>query len=452
MTRVSLSFPRILLSLLASAAFVLSLHAPAAAQTTQKVVVMTSYPEEMVSRFETAFEKAHPGTRVEIIWRRSGDAMSYLESHPGHIDVYWTPAQRAFAILAKKGAFRRIPVDMTGLPAKVGGYPISDPDLRYVAAEIAGFGFAINPQRLREKNLPQPAQWTDLTAPQWQDELVFPTPSRVGFAPPLIEILAQGYGWEKGWTLLQQIGSNARPLNQGGPEVSNDVAKGDVSLVVSIDFFIQSAIASGAPIKFIYPGVTGYSPAHIAVFKDAPNPDTAKAFAQYVLSDEGQKILFHSDILKLPVRPATYADKPADYYNPFTAAKVMPFEFDNARALSRQGLNNALFDVMVTDQHRRLREALTTLAEAEQAAGNDLALKAKLEQARKLVTRLPITERQADALAGRFVANFELDATPDANVALLRSWSEQVTQNRQQAIQIAQQVIDARSGKKGVGN
>jgi len=436
-------FRRIFPSLFASALLALCSPHAAAESTPRKVVVMTSYPEEVVTNFEAGFEKAYPGMRVEIIWRRSGDAMNYLQDNPGHIDVYWTPSQRTFARLAKQGAFTRLPVDMEGLPAKVGGYPISDPDLLYAAFEIAGFGFAVNTQRLREKNLPRPRQWTDLAEPQWRDELIFPIPSRAAFAPPLVEILAQGYGWEEGWTLLQRIGGNSRPPDGSAPDDSNSIAKGRVAVAVSLDFFIRSAIDNGAPIDFVYPAVTGYSPAHVAVFKDAPNPEAAKAFAQYVLSSEGQKLLFHPDLLRLPVRPAVYADKPAGYYDPFNAAKVMPYEFDNRRAQERQGLNNALFDVMVTKQHANLREVLDTLARAEQAAGNDSALNTQLDQARKLATRLPITEEQANALSGRFAANFEIDTKPDANAALLREWSEQVARNRREALQIAQRVVKA---------
>jgi len=426
---------------------------PAAAESPPpSVVVMTSYPEELVSLVEAGFEKAHPDTRVEIIWRRSGDAMSYAEENPGHIDVYWAPAQRAFAKLARKGAFKRLPADMAGLPAKVGGFPISDPGGLYAATEIAGFGFAVNAKRLREKKLPQPTQWTDLADPRWRDELIFPIPSRAGFAPPLVEILAQGYGWEKGWTLLQQIGSNARPPNADAPNDSRSIAKGRVSVAVSLDFFIRAAIDDGAPITFVYPGVTGYSPAHVGVFKDAPHPDAARTFAEYVLSDDGQKLLFHPDMRRLPVRPAVYAGKPEGYYDPFQAAKVMPFEFDNKLAQERQGLNNALYDVMVTDQHERLRAALATVAKAERAAAGNQAMRAKLDRARKLVTKLPITEQQANALSGRFVSNFEFADKPDANADLLRGWAEQVARNRRQAMRIAQQMIDAQPGIGGAAN
>lgn len=439
MTLRSSRLSKTLSSLLASALLSLcAIHSATASGN--KVVVMTSYPEEVVSLIEAGYEKAHPGARVEIIWRRSGDAMNYLKDNPGHVDVYWTPSQRTFAKLAEQGAFKPLPIDMSGLPTKVGGFPVSDPDLLYAAAEISGFGFAVNTERLREKGLPQPAQWSDLTDPRWQDELLFPVPSRAAFAPPLLEIVAQGYGWEKGWALLQQVGSNSRPPNSDAPNDTNRIARGQIAVNVTMDFFIKPDIDKGAPVIFVYPGVTGYSPAHIAIFKDAPDPQAAKAFTEYVLSAEGQKLLFHPDMLRLPVRPAVYADKPEGYYDPFKAAQVMPFEFDNKLAQKRQGLNNALYDVMVTDSHAQLRQALAAVATAEQSATANPALKAQLEQARQLITRLPITEQQASTLAPRFVSVFEFSDKPDANADLLRAWTEQVTQNREQAIRLAQEI------------
>ena len=36
----------------------------------------------------------------------------------------------------------------------------------------------------------------------------------------------------------------------------------------------------------------------------------------YLLSETGQKLLFHPDVRKLPVRAAVYADKPEGYFDP----------------------------------------------------------------------------------------------------------------------------------------
>lgn len=88
----------------------------------EKVVVLTSYPQEVVTQFEAAFEQAYPQYRLEILWRQSRDAMSYLHQTHSPVDVYWTPAQRNFAVLAKEGALRKLDIDLKGLPKKLAAF------------------------------------------------------------------------------------------------------------------------------------------------------------------------------------------------------------------------------------------------------------------------------------------------------------------------------------------
>lgn len=39
-----------------------------------RVVVMTSYPDELVQRYEQAFERANPGTDLQVVLKPSRDA------------------------------------------------------------------------------------------------------------------------------------------------------------------------------------------------------------------------------------------------------------------------------------------------------------------------------------------------------------------------------------------
>src|SRR5262245_18797718 len=61
------------------------------------LVVLTSYPDEVVSRFEAAFEAAHPDYRLQIVWRMPHDALPYLsQPKQSGVDVYWSPSPRTF--------------------------------------------------------------------------------------------------------------------------------------------------------------------------------------------------------------------------------------------------------------------------------------------------------------------------------------------------------------------
>ena len=123
-------------------------------------------------------------------------------------------------------------------------------------------------------------------------------------------MILQAYGWEKGWALLLQMGGNMGAITERTFGVPEAVISGQYGIGVVIDFFGLSAIASGQPVDFAYPSLTAVVPATVAVVKNGPNPDNARAFIEYLLSDEGQLRLFTPEIGRLPVVPALYAARP----------------------------------------------------------------------------------------------------------------------------------------------
>ncbi|GAB6041269.1 hypothetical protein [Endothiovibrio diazotrophicus] len=55
------------------AAALLALAGAAGTPAAERLTVMTSYPEAVVSRFEEAFERRHPEIRLQILWRMPHD-------------------------------------------------------------------------------------------------------------------------------------------------------------------------------------------------------------------------------------------------------------------------------------------------------------------------------------------------------------------------------------------
>jgi phosphoglycerate transport regulatory protein PgtC len=429
-------------SLLATTLVCLLGHA--SAQDAGKLLVVSSYPETMTALYKSAFEKSHPGVQVEILQRRSGEALQLLrQADQSKADVYWAAAQSNFIALAKDGAFRHLDMPLAGLPIGIGGFPVSDPAFYYAAFEVAGYGFAINPERLQKKGLSEPKDWTDLTDPAWQDEIIFPQPSKIGFAPMMIETILQSYGWERGWAILHAIGANAQLLGERGSNIADDIAKSQASVGVSIDFFINTAIAKGAPVRFVYPGVTGYSPGQVAILRQAPHAKEAEAFVNFLLSVEGQKLLFDPAIRRLPARPSVYAAKPEGYFDPFANKPGVAFVFNPTHALARQNLDKALFDALITDTQLQLRDTLKTISQAEKLADASAnpALKAKAQQARRLASAPPLNAVQASGMAERFAD--DADGKSKRNAELIAQWKKQARQNRADAERLAEQVIAA---------
>lgn len=441
MHRSLFSFGKLLLSLAVGFA---SCTAFAQDATGNKVVVMTSYPDAMVALYKTAFEKKYPDMQVEVFKRDVAQALTDLRKpDQAGIDVYWAPAQRNFLALAKEHAFHRLNVVSAGLPVGIGGFPLSDPAGYYAAFEMAGYGFAVNAQRLQQKGLSQPTDWLDLTDNKWKDEIIFPAPDQVGFVPLMIDTVLQNYGWERGWSILQAIGANAQLIGERGGNIADDISKGQASVGLSIDFPINAAIAKGAPMTFVYPAAPGYSVAHVAIMKNAPHVVPAQAFADFVLSQEGQKLLFDAGIRKLPVRPSVYAAKPDGYYDPFNVKISRPVVFSPQRAYERQDLNNALFNLLITDTQMQLREVLDTVSQAERAAAasSNPALVEQARKARVLSGAVPFNAVQATGYAEQFSSTSA--SAQKRNDDLISEWKKQIRKNRNEAEKSAMQVLRA---------
>lgn len=398
------------------------------------VVVLTSFQDELVSRFEAAFEKAHPEYRLQVIWRMPQDAAPYLrQPGQGGVDVYWTPSARTFAALAREGAWRKLPVARDGLPERIGRTALVDPQGTYIATELAGYGFALDTAALAHRNLPPPKDWNEVADPRYAGLVALPIPSRVGFAPPMLEIVLQAWGWEKGWALWSEIAANSVLVDRGSTFVTDEIASGRCAIGLSIDFFVNSAIANGAAISFAYPAHNGLSPANAAITAGSPNPEGARAFVDFLLSPAGQGILRHPDIRRLPVRPSSYASLPPGYYDPFAAAAAGGLEYDSEAARPRLALVAAVFEQMLVAPHGDVKELWQRLRRAE-AAGKPMPA------VRRLLATPPIDEATAaDATLRRQFADRLEGDNRRASLPVEEDWAARCREQRMAARRLLQE-------------
>lgn len=355
-----------------------------------EVVVLTSYPEEMTVRYEEAFERAHPGIDMRIVWQQGRDAMVTLRKPDrGKIDVYWSPAGFNFPTLATEGAFQELRVDRTKLPGKISNLQISDLGNHYEAFEVAGYGLAVNRTVLAKHRVPEPGAWAQLAKPELAALTVLPVPSQVGFAPGLYDVILQSEGWDSGWALLSETAALAR-LADRGQAILAPLLDGEAAIAAAIDFLPRNAIAEGQPLTLTYPARTAFLPAFVAIVTGAPNEKPARAFADFVLSAEGQELLFRREVNRYPVRPEAYAKAPAGTVDPFSLPAVVVAPYDASIGPARGPLIAALFDAAIVSRLEKVREVWRAIHAAE-AKGVTAATK----EARALASWIPVTSAEA---------------------------------------------------------
>lgn len=409
----------------ASALAAVAMPGTAAPHARQPVVVLTSYNDEVFSRFEAAFEKAYPQYKLQLVWRMPNDARPYLEQEgQGGIDLYWSASPRSFAALAKQGAWQVLGIDRQGLPEQIGKTRLADTQGYYTATEMAGYVFVTHRAALGRLGVNTPGDWPDLCQPQFAGQILLPNPARVGFAPVMVDIVLQAFGWERGWAIWSAIAGNAGAISERGSTfVTDEVGSGRLAVGLSIDFFAASALANGSPIKLVYPAHGGINPAHIAIARNAANPVGARAFVEFVLSEDGQKLITHADIRKLPVRPAVYEKLPPDYFNPFLAAQKGAFDFDGERTRARLPVISAVFEQDLIRQQGELAALWQRIHRAEASGKNVAAARKTLES-----PLLPEEEASSEALGARFADR--LEGTNPARSAQEEAWAEASVRRR----------------------
>jgi len=372
-----------------------------------EVVVVTSFPKELFEAYKKAFETRYPGITVVIKSKKTSAAVAYIRetaSRPDS-DIMWASAVDAFAVLKEDGllAPHVLPKEVAErIPEKIGPYQTHDMDGAYFGFALSGYGMMWNKPYMQAYKLKSPAEWTDLTDPSYHGHLSMSAPSRSGTTHLTVEAILQGYGWEKGWEIILNMGGNMAVITERSFGVPQGVINGEFGVGVVIDFFGLSAINSGYPVDFVYPSITPIVPANIGLIKGGPNPENAKKFIHLLMSEEGQLLLFNPQISRLPVIPELYTQAPKGFPNPFKM-EVSDAKFDIDLSQKRYGLMNSLFDQVVTFRLKELKEAWGAIYKAEAAIqknksrGKNVSnATTLLNEARSLVTTVPISEEKAN--------------------------------------------------------
>jgi phosphoglycerate transport regulatory protein PgtC len=415
-----------------------------------RLVIITSFAKDITEPYRQAFEKRYPGTKVEVQNRNTNAAVTFIrETRSSPPDIMWASAPDAFEVLKKDKLLHKYQSKAPGLASKVGSYPVNDPDGTFTGFAASGYGIMYNTRYLKANNIPAPKEWDDLKQPVYFGHVGISAPSRSGTTHLTVETILQGQGWDKGWATLLEIGGNLAQVSDRSFGVPDAVNSGQYGVGIVIDFFGLSAKASGFPVEFVYPTVTAIVPANVGIIANARSPRAAEAFVEFLLSDEGQRILLDPKIQRLPVRLDTYAKAPAGYPNPFKDERLAKgITFNSELSEQRYELLNSLYDRVVTFRLKELNAAWRAIqtAEAKLGAKASAAAKDLIAQARRLATTVPITEKESTdpSITGAFQALKPEQKAAGRQAEFESRWDAAALRNYTEARQLAERALTAK--------
>jgi ABC-type Fe3+ transport system substrate-binding protein len=411
----------------------------------QQLTIITSFPKDLTEVYKKAFESRNPGVKVEVLNRGTSAAIAFVREAPAgnRPDVFWASAPDAFEVLSKAKLLEKFGGANPAVPAKIGNYPINDPEGFYYGQALAGYGLMWNTRYLKANKVPEPREWADLVKPEYFGHVAISAPSRSGTTHLTIETILQGEGWEKGWNQVLQFSGNCAAVTERSFGVPDGVNNGQFGVGIVIDFFGLSAKASGFPVEFVYPSVTAIVPANIGLIAGGRNSELGKKFIAFTLSQEGQELLLEPRISRLPVLPAVYNKAPKGYPNPFAGKIKAKVQFDSALSRSRYYLINSLYDHTITFRHKELVAATRAIHEAAAKIAKKPNPQAKklLDEARDYAFKPIVSaEKAADKEFLALYSTTKRDALRTKEVTALEEyWGREARKKYARAEELAKQ-------------
>jgi putative spermidine/putrescine transport system substrate-binding protein len=211
---------------------------------------------------------------------------------------------------------------------------LKDPEGRWFAVHTGAIAFICNTEALGD--LPCPTSWADLLEPEYQGMTGYLDPSQaaVGYSVAAAVNLAMGGtidDFGPGIDYLRQLKANGAVTP--AQTATAKVVQGEIPILIDADFNGYAAkYNDGAPLDVVIPAEGSLQVPYIAALvKGAPHPELAKAWLDYLLSDQGQSTLAGGY-----VRPIS-GDVPAD-----VAEKVeSPEDFARAQVVDYAALADA---------------------------------------------------------------------------------------------------------------
>lgn len=379
---------------------------------TETLVIVSPHRREVrleYSRGFAAWMKEKHGRSVAIEWLDVGGTSKILKdlesryaktpNNPG-VDMLFGGGVDPYLSAREQGWLDDVavpPDTLAAIPATCGGSPVYDTGRTWFGVALSGFGIIYNKKILSRLAIAEPRTWEDLGRPEYFTWIASGDPRSSGSVHMCYEIIMQTMGFEKGWALITRLCANVRRFGEGGGVAPNEVAAGEVALGMAIDQYAQTVIDVHGrdDLSFVLPkGATTIGADAIAVLKNAPSRALAVQFLEYVLSEQGQRILFtpagvngqkHA-LYRMPVRKALYNDANAPAARPYDDPGT--FIYDQKKGSRRRKILADCIGVCLIDQHDDLARAWKNIIRS----GMDEA------RIRRLCTP-PVTENELDAAA-----------------------------------------------------
>lgn len=251
------------------------------------LVLYSSLKSQQLEEIEKYFEAIYP--EIDLVCYSAGSG-SVIQSVVNEVrtgerkcDLIWCAEPHGYMELIENNMLSKIEVDYPDLPR------FENIDNPYMAiARLIKVSIAVNTNIYNDENCPE--SFEEL---QNCIDLALADPYSSGSSLYTVSELASLYGWE----YFKKLKENGTKIVNGSSATVFQVMEGNAGVTIAPDYIVTSAVSRGGQMKIIKPedGVI-MIPSPIAVVNGTKNMEDALTFINYILSDDGQRMLYSVDI------------------------------------------------------------------------------------------------------------------------------------------------------------
>lgn len=265
------------------------------------LTVYSAGPGNLIDQLAQDFTE-QTGTQVNVFQSTTGQVMARLESERANplADVLISASWDSAEALKARGDL------LEYLPANAAMVPDFLKDTHYVAQGVSALAMVWN----RNSSTPMPSDWADLMDSAYKNEVTMPDPAQSGAAFQLLTGLLASTGEEATWELMNGLQENGMIVPGPNARALNPVLQGAKSVVFgAVDYIALGQQAKGESIEVVFPSSgTVIAPRPMMIMASTQQPELAKAFVDYVLSEAGQQRV--AEVYLMPAREDISALRP----------------------------------------------------------------------------------------------------------------------------------------------
>jgi iron(III) transport system substrate-binding protein len=249
------------------------------------LVVYSVWDIEHLRAVTDAFMKRYPGIRASYWQGRNPEIVTRVltEFQGGQASVDVILSDNAPPVLRAAGAMAAYDTVQKNV------LYLHDPTLPTVSLQIQALAY--NTKKIKPADLPK--SWEDIANPKYKGMIALDDPMRAG---PLSSMLA---GLKTQWNddarfnkFLGGLKALKVPVHKSTSAMFRLVISGEYAICMpALLHDVIEEVHKGTPVDYVRTVPPVIFPRQAGIYAKAPNPNAAKLFAEWLISDEGQKTI-----------------------------------------------------------------------------------------------------------------------------------------------------------------